>query len=310
MGHVIFFFKRVGFFLASVFLLGNAVHAENEAALIQQVERLSRQLSTLERQIYRGEIATPKPSGPGGGNTSVFSNSGGASAPNSSQLQTMEHQIQRLTASLEEAVHKIDLQSQEIKTLKNDMQFRVDELEKKANQPLKQKAVEEEATELPKKPLEKPLKKAEKKLDSKKAETSAGKAGEGKLPDDSITDQYNSSLELLKKKEYAAALKAFEVFLDHHGTHELAGPAQYWLGEVHFAMKDYVKSSVAFLNAYKDYPNSTKRADSLLKLGQSLAHLGKKKEACATLQKLLTDFPKASATLKQMAESEKTANGC
>lgn len=288
--------------------MADLAYASDEASLIQHVERLERQLSTLERQIYRGEIEAPKPSASGNANASVFS-SGGAGSANVNQLQTMEHEIQRLTSSLEDAVHKIDLQSQEIKTLKNDLQFRVDELEKKSEQSLKSKVTDSE--KISKKPPEKPLKASVKKADSKKSELSGlDKKSGGQLPDDAITDQYNASLDLLKKKDYPAALKAFQVFLENHGDHELAGLAQYWLGEVHFAMKDYVKSSVAFLNAYKDYPGSTKRAESLLKLGQSLTHLGKKKEACATFQKLLMDFPKASSTLKQMAESEKAANGC
>ena len=318
MSQKIFFCKWAIFLLVSICFLWRPVWSD-ESSLIQHVERLERQLSTLERQIYRGEIEAPKPSASLDAKSSVFS-TGGAGSANSNQLQTMEHEIQRLTSSLEEAVHKIDLQNKEITTLKNDLQFRVDELEKKSQS---MQSMDEEKEKPAKKNPEKSL---DKKTPSKKPEPSkkagaegisspktkdvASSSSAGALPDDVITDQYNASLDLLKKKEYPAASKAFEVFLEHHGDHELSGLAQYWLGEVYFAMNDYVKSSVSFLNAYKNYPNSSKRAESLLKLGQSLSHLGKKKEACATLQKLLTDFPKASNTIKQMAESEMATNEC
>ncbi|MBS0185595.1 MAG: tol-pal system protein YbgF [Proteobacteria bacterium] len=341
-------FSFFGFLLWS----DSFVFAEEVSSMVNKIERLERQLSTLERQVYRGEVSVPKVSAGSvsqGQNPSVFNTS--AKSLNTSEIQTLEQEVQRLTSSLEEATHKLDLQAKEIQVLKNDLEFRISELEnqkekamvqdkkdkkepspdtkKKSKDQGKPKDLEEQRTE----------KKRSQSSSSKPSASESGKAGsvvtlkekasaeeasfdeniEDPLVEPEVVsepegdiaeDQYKTSLDLLKKKEYAAALKGFESFLAHNKNNELAGNAQYWLGEVHFAMNNYSKASVAFLTAYKDYPKNSKRPDSLLKLGQSLSKLGKKKEACATFQKLLTDFPTASSALRKMAQTENSNNGC
>ncbi|HQS84362.1 MAG: tol-pal system protein YbgF [Alphaproteobacteria bacterium 16-39-46] len=349
------FLRGVVFFSILVACLAGSslARAEEVSSMMNKIERLERQLSTLERQVYRGEVSVPKvPAGPvsQGQNPSVF-NAPGKSL-NASEMQTLEQEVQRLTSSLEEATHKIDLQGQEIKVLKNDVEFRISELESQ-----KEKALvadkKEPSSDAKKKP--KVVDKKSKDLDAQRTEkknsqssSKKSSSGEGEkaagvsalkeksssqnepIQEDSEEDfvepevisepeavsgdvaeeQYKTSLDFLKKKEYGPALKGFESFLEHHKNNELAGNAQYWIGEAHFAMNNYSKASVAFLTAYKDYPKNTKRPDSLLKLGQSLSKLGKKKEACATLQKLLTDFPNASSAVRKMAQTENSNNGC
>ncbi len=344
-------FLRGFFFLFGVISFGSIssfVSAEEVSSMMNKIERLERQLSTLERQVYRGELPVPKAPAlaPQGQNPSVFNTSG--KSLGTSEVQTLEQEVQRLTSSLEEATHKLDLQGQEIKVLKNDLEFRMSELE---NQ--KQKAVMEdkkepssEAKKKPKVSDKKPTDLDEQRTKGKNVQGSSQKSSSGKaaaaagvvalkekssskeapqedfqedlgeslepetVSEDVADAQYKASLDLLKKKEYGAALKGFESFLEHNKNHALSGNAQYWLGEAHFAMNNYSKASVAFLTAYKDYPKNTKRPESLLKLGQSLSKLGKKKEACATLQKLLTDFPNASGAVRKMAQTENSNNGC
>lgn len=330
---------------------GSSVFAEDVTSLMNKIMGLENKMRTLERQVYRGEVPTPKQIPRSQAPAAVFNTSGRTMS--SAEVQTLEKEVQRLTSSLEEISHKIDLQAQEMRALKNDLEFRISQLESFKEGALKGEGA---ASQTPKKgslnaaplvlpdkekgglktpdsgqkktillqegkgegsspTLEKPSSqktssaaegKVAKGLDKKREESSLKEEG----MEIAIEDQYKASLDLLKKKEYGAALKGFESFLSNHKDHELSGNAQYWLGEAHFAMNNYSKASVAFLTAYKDYPNNTKRAESLLKLGQSLGKLGKNKEACATFQKLLTDFPNAPNAVRSMAQTENVNNGC
>ena len=315
-------------------LMPSLSFSQDASTLIDKVQRLERQLSTLERQVYRGEVkVTSAPLTPGAPNTSSVFASSGQSAVNysASEANAMEKQIQQLTENLEETSHEVTVLKKEFQTFKSDVEFRLSEIEKNTTN-ISKKTKEEPPMSSEKETIKefKKEKKGETKGTKKPSESQAlslpgelsQKTSENsisspalpstpkEMPTGSAAEQYNTSLDLLKKKEYGPALKGFEAFLSNHASHELAGNAQFWLGEAHDALGDYTKASVAYLNAYKNYPENSKRAESLLKLGQSLGKLGKTKEACATFQKLLTDFSKVSDTIKQAAQDALSKNQC
>ncbi len=66
----------------------------------------------------------------------------------------------------------------------------------------------------------------------------------------------------------------------------------------------------AFLNVSTKYETSSKAPDALFRLGQSLAALGEKEAACASLGEVARKFPRASANLKQSVEREQKRVRC
>ena len=56
--------------------------------------------------------------------------------------------------------------------------------------------------------------------------------------------------------------------------------------------------------------NAASFADALLRLGESLAALGEKEAACATLNEVGRKFPRAAANVRQSAEREQKRSGC
>ncbi|MEZ5841913.1 MAG: tetratricopeptide repeat protein [Hyphomicrobiales bacterium] len=72
----------------------------------------------------------------------------------------------------------------------------------------------------------------------------------------------------------------------------------------------YREAADAFLTHYKTYPSSRKVPDSLLKLAASLAALGETSTACATYGKLMSDYPDASAAVRQRAVADQKKYGC
>ncbi len=54
----------------------------------------------------------------------------------------------------------------------------------------------------------------------------------------------------------------------------------------------------------------TRAPEALLRLGQSLAALGEKEAACASLGEVLRKFPRASGNVKQGVEREQKRAHC
>lgn len=117
-------------------------------------------------------------------------------------------------------------------------------------------------------------------------------------------DQYNSAFSTLRRGDYPAAEVALAAFLKANPNDEMAGNAQYWLGETHYIRGDVLKAAEAFLNVYRTYPKTPMAAASLLKLSIAMGRLGNKTEACTALQHLISEYPQAPDNIKRQAASE------
>ena len=130
------------------------------------------------------------------------------------------------------------------------------------------------------------------------------------LPDGEPREQYIHAFGLLQAKRFAESEQAFKAFLELHPEHELAGNAQYWLGESHYVRQDYEAAASAFLTGYQKYRTSTKAPDNLLKLGITLVVLDQKQDACAVFNELSDRYPTASSSIKRRMQREKQKAGC
>jgi tol-pal system protein YbgF len=113
--------------------------------------------------------------------------------------------------------------------------------------------------------------------------------------------QYDAAMELLSRAQYSEAQAAFRNFVATNPTSDLAGPAQYWVGDISFTQKDYGNSAKAFADVLKRFPKTTKAPDAMLKLGLSLLELGQKVEGCTTLGAVKAKYPNANASILSRA---------
>lgn len=121
---------------------------------------------------------------------------------------------------------------------------------------------------------------------------------------------YETAYGHLLRQDYGAAEAAFEDFLKVYPNDQLAGNAQYWLGETHFVRGSYKSAASAFLKGYQTYAKSNKAPDSLLKLAMSLDRLGQKDAACSSFGELVTRFPDAPGHVKDKAAAEQRRLKC
>lgn len=123
-------------------------------------------------------------------------------------------------------------------------------------------------------------------------------------------DEYDLAYGYILRGDYGLAEASFNQFLETHPGHPLSADAQYWLGESYYGQGEYRDAANAFLAVYKEYPSAKKVPDSLLKLASSLGELGETSTACATFDKLLSDFPNASNAVRQRAIADRAKYSC
>lgn len=121
---------------------------------------------------------------------------------------------------------------------------------------------------------------------------------------------YDEAIKKLQEGDYAAAERGFKTFIQRNPQNKLAGNAQYWLGETYYARRDYNSALTAFAEGYKVYKTSPKGPDNLLKLGITMAVMGRKPDACAVFSRFSQDYPRATDLQKRRIEQERQKNGC
>jgi tol-pal system protein YbgF len=129
-------------------------------------------------------------------------------------------------------------------------------------------------------------------------------------PSQTPKDEYDLAYGYMLRKEYALAEEGFRTFLKKHPNDPMLGDATYWLGESLFQRQRFRDAAEAFLNVSTKFETNARAPDALLRLGQSLAALGEKEAACASLGEVARKFPRASMSLKQSVEREQKRVRC
>jgi len=104
---------------------------------------------------------------------------------------------------------------------------------------------------------------------------------------------YKTSYNDYVKGNYDLAISGFQEFVKKFPDSELAGNAQYWIGESFYSLQDFEKAATEFDKVIANYPNNNKIASALLKKGYSYLRLGKNEEAKKLLIEVTRKFPQS-----------------
>src|SRR5215813_10386818 len=200
------------------------------------------------------------------------------------RLNQLQQSITMLTGQIEQLQYRNQQLQQQMEKMRADYEYRLDQLEKGGGRGGPRPGGSPPAAPAPAAPPP--------------AESANG-------------DQlYHEAFKKLQDGDYAGAERGFKSFLQSNPRHQLAGNAQYWLGETYYARRDYQNAMTAFAEGYKVYKTSPKGPDNLLRLGTTLAQLGRKSDACAMFAKFSQDYPRATDLQKRRIEQERQKNGC
>ena len=121
--------------------------------------------------------------------------------------------------------------------------------------------------------------------------------------------KYENAIKLLWSNKLDEALEEL-LILKEIKPEDLMPNIQYWLGEVFYAKKDFNQAAIEFGEGLKNYPESIKGPDNMLKLGLSFSNLSKINEACNVLIELELKYPDASKDVLQRSIKERKKMEC
>ena len=136
---------------------------------------------------------------------------------------------------------------------------------------------------------------------------SAAPAPGGPLPSADIL--YSNGLRDITSGKYELASSEFQDYLKYYGDTDLASNAQFYLGEISYAQKNYQQAVQEYDKVLTNYPKSFKLAPARLKKGMALLELGQKNAGIRELREVVRRYPgteeerRARARLKDMGVS-------
>ena len=134
-----------------------------------------------------------------------------------------------------------------------------------------------------------------------------GPAGGGQQgPPPSADVLYASARRDFDTGKYDLSRQEFSDYLKYYSDTDLAGNAEFYLGEISFAQGDYQNAVAAYDRVLVDYPKSFKLAAARLKKGMALLEMGQKASAMRELREVMRRYPgteearRASAKLREL----------
>ncbi|MBT3235867.1 MAG: tetratricopeptide repeat protein [Bdellovibrionales bacterium] len=222
------------------------------------------------------------------------------SAESTVQVQNLEHRINKVIGSMEEANHHRD---QQIKNFIQQSQKNLDhsaltqqELQQQADGQKKQIQALQSALQEQRKYLDRLLKSIEK---ISKRKGSSSKRRGVKL------SSYDHTMSLYRKARYPAAKVGLLKLLDNN---KIKGNRRarvlHNLGMIAFMDKEYKKASVYFSRLFTNFPKAPYNPNGLLYLGKSFYKNGDATGALETFKEMVKRYPKA----KQVKDAQKIMN--
>jgi len=109
---------------------------------------------------------------------------------------------------------------------------------------------------------------------------------------------YDAAYRQFINGDYAGAKSQFKSFLDHYPKSSLAPSAAYWVGNAHYALRDFQQAINAQHNLISRYPDSAKVPDAMLNIASSQTEMADRNAAKKTLEELIAKYPFSGAAEK------------
>lgn len=276
--------KGIYFFAIAfgVFLSTTVAYSQNINSIQTRLDRMEREMQTLSRSIYKGDV--PPPEFAGSVNTQ-------AQAATEQRLSQLEDQLRRLTGMIEETSYRLRQLEGKVDNASGQRPSYSEDRNLSSSNTSDISGIESQ-------PLT---------IDNRPYQLGTITQGQSAMTPEGL---YDKSFSFLQTNDYASAQAGFEEFIAEYPDHSLAANSKYWLGETFYARGDYSTASKAFARSFKDHPEGQKAPDTLLKLAMSLKSQNMKDEACLTLEELKNRFSNAPVSILSKADTERADYGC
>ena len=314
-----------------VFLSAATAAAQNADLhqLLDRIDRLERDIRTLNVQLARGgKVPLPPPGVGFGAGVAAEPSRSTALASIDARLGSFDEELRALTGLAETLSHRIDQVDDRLNKLVGDVDYRLGTLERAAaaqaarpttpGGPIVSAAPSTPSVEKARPDSGQGFATPPQSLGTipqtdpgllsvpPAAQTPAGPTAPARTP----KEHYAFAIKLLFEQKFDQAETVLQAFLGAYPNDALASNAQYWLGESYYVRQDFATAAKVFAEGYKKYKDGAKAADNLLKLAMSLASSEKREAACFTLAELDKVFPDAQVHIKDEAVRQRLRNNC
>ena len=120
-------------------------------------------------------------------------------------------------------------------------------------------------------------------------------------------EDYQAAFELLKEGNYETARNSFITFIELYQNSQFIDDAKYWLAETYYAQRAYKKALEEFEKIQKEFPDSGKMPETILKSGFCYFELGDIDQAKRLLNLVTKEYPNTSVS-RLASQKLKTIN--
>lgn len=104
---------------------------------------------------------------------------------------------------------------------------------------------------------------------------------------------YNNALRDYNSGNYQLASQEFGDYLKYYQNTDLAGNAQFYLGDIAYRQGDFANAVKAYDTVIEQYPDGNKAAAAQLKKGYALLEMGQRQAGVRELNALVTRYPRS-----------------
>lgn len=105
---------------------------------------------------------------------------------------------------------------------------------------------------------------------------------------------YDAAYMDLSRNDFDLALRGFREYLNVFPNSEYSDNAQYWIGEIYYARKEFERAFNEFNKVDSEYPQGDKMPAALLKMGYCLINLNDKAGARRYLDTVIQRYPNSA----------------
>ncbi|KXF76225.1 hypothetical protein ATN84_15130 [Paramesorhizobium deserti] len=127
---------------------------------------------------------------------------------------------------------------------------------------------------------------------------------------DDPRELYQLAYQYILAGDYRAAETAFREHISRFPSDPMTSDARFWLGESLYAQERYPEAATVFIDTQRDFPQSKRGAENLLKLGMTMSKMKDHDVACATFAQVPTRYPNAPPAVLERVTDERTKNRC
>lgn len=130
-----------------------------------------------------------------------------------------------------------------------------------------------------------------------------GGASRGGVSQAGEAEAYRTSYALVQGRQFEQAISAFTQFLQRYPDGEYAANAHYWLGELYLVLEppDLESARQSFALLLSQYPDNSKAPDALYKLGKVQFLKGNREKAREYLDQVITLYSGSNTAVVKLA---------